>query len=371
MTAADLDEQLTDAIYRAALEPDAWDEVMRLLARRFPSSAQTFYFLHLRPRRVRPVQTAGVAAPWLARFDALYFAADNPWIRLTRDLHRPGVVRTNQRLADYLHDAGALYRSAYYNDWMRPQGFKYTLGNTLLAEGGVVANITLLRPDDMREFQADEVAAFERTSRHLTRALRMAMRLEGAQAGYAATGALDALRLPVALVDDAGRLLHANPAFEALLRTPRAPLRVCRGVLQAAEPGTEERLRACIAGGAATADRIALPPAGTLHAVPVTGALARGLPLRPLVLLTIEAARALPTCERLIGCHGFTRAEARLVHALLEGRGLREAAAAVGVSYGTARVYLKAAFEKAGVHSQAQLVARLLGAPQAAGPPSP
>lgn len=39
-----------------------------------------------------------------------------------------------------------LYRSAYFNEWMRPQRFKYTLGNTLLADDGIVANITLLRP---------------------------------------------------------------------------------------------------------------------------------------------------------------------------------------------------------------------------------
>ena len=33
----------------------------------------------------------------------------------------------------------------------------------------------------------------------------------------------------------------------------------------------------------------------------------------------------------------------------------------LGVTYGTARVYLKTVFEKTDVHTQAQLVARLLG----------
>ena len=58
--------------------------------------------------------------------------------------------------------------------------------------------------------------------------------------------------------------------------------------------------------------------------------------------------------------YGCTRSEARLTQLLSEGRSLHEAAAAMGVTYGSARVYLKLAFEKIGVPSQAQLVARVL-----------
>ena len=50
-----LSEDLTDTVYRAALEPAAWHDVMELMGSSFPSVAQTFYFLHLEPRHVRPV----------------------------------------------------------------------------------------------------------------------------------------------------------------------------------------------------------------------------------------------------------------------------------------------------------------------------
>ena len=108
-----LQEELTDAVYRAALEPAAWTDVMRLMKRRFPSSAQTFYFLDLEPRRVRPVCLEGVGPRWVATFDELYFAPDNPWIRLSERLHRPGVVRTNELLERVIRDGEALYRTAY------------------------------------------------------------------------------------------------------------------------------------------------------------------------------------------------------------------------------------------------------------------
>jgi DNA-binding CsgD family transcriptional regulator len=61
--------------------------------------------------------------------------------------------------------------------------------------------------------------------------------------------------------------------------------------------------------------------------------------------------------RRLYGC---TNAEARLVVALVDGASLREAAAALGVRYETARTTLKSAFGKLGVTSQARLIARVL-----------
>ena len=44
---------------------------------------------------------------------------------------------------------------------------------------------------------------------------------------------------------------------------------------------------------------------------------------------------------------------------LAQGLDLQAAAAALGLTYGTARVYLKTLFQRLDVHSQAQLVAAL------------
>ena len=367
-----LQEELTDAVYRAALEPDAWPEVMRLMEARFPSSAQTFYFLDLEPRRVRPICLLGVAPRWVRCFDETYFAADNPWIRMSERLHRPGVVRTNRRLEQLSRDDGVLYRSAYYNEWMRPQGFKYSIGTTLLAGDGVVANITLLRPGDMPTFDDAEEQAFDVLSRHLTRALQMGVRLERAEHGAAGTAAFDALPQAIALLDGRRRLVYANAAMETLLAASTG-LTVRQGVLCAFDAGVEHDLRACAAAALAPAGAevlatvpVIVPLAGgahlSLHAMPVVGAMGRYLPATPLVLLTVakhsgKTSVSVDAIRRLYGC---TRSEARLTQLLAEGRSLQEAATAMGVTYGSARVYLKLAFEKVGVHSQGQLVARVL-----------
>lgn len=370
-TAATLSEELLDAVYRCALEPHAWREVMLLLKQSLPSNAQTFYFLHRATRRLQPVCQSGVGSRWLQSFDALYFADDNPWIRLTQRLHQPGVVRTNERLDKHLLTHGALYQSAYYNDWMRPQGFKYTIGNTLLAEGGVVANITLMRPPDMPTFSAAEVRAFEVLSRHMTRALQLALRLERPEACPASIAAFEALPQAVAVVDAQRRLLHANGAMHALLRR-RQPLLLHQGEVQASDAGAQARFAAYVAAvlcSVAGQPDVACTPLVlgfaqrqlNLHAMPVVGPMGSSLSTRPTVLLTATEpfggqALSPAALRQRFGC---TPSEARLVQLIAEGQPLQQAAVVLGITYSSARSCLKIVFDKTGARSQAQLVARV------------
>jgi DNA-binding CsgD family transcriptional regulator/PAS domain-containing protein len=367
----DLEESLTDTVYRTVFEPDAWADAMRLAALAFPSNGQTFYFLDKSTGRIRPVALEGIAPRWLSEFDTLYFAPDNPWIELSERLHRPGVVRTNERLHAFLRGDEALYRSAYYNEWMRPQDFRYTLGNTLLAEEGVVANVTLLRSPDMSTFDRSEVAAFERLSRHMTRALRMAVRLERTEVSGLAMSALDGLRHGVALVDADLRVVHANRAMEALLRAGIG-LRERHGRLFAVSVQAHMQLRAMVAEAISPLNPAAEGQPGlllrhgsttlSLQATPARGRAGGYLPRRPLALLsaTRREVRDPAAPGVLRQEYGCTPAEARLVVGLLDGLNLRAAAEAAGTTYESARTTLKRVFIKVGVQSQSQLVARLL-----------
>ena len=371
--ATSLSEELIDAVYRSALEPACWPQVMQLIRQRFPSNSQTFYFLHRQSRHIQPVWLSGIEPQWVRSFDALYFAADNPWMRHTEQLHRPGVVRTNERLDQFLKERGALYRSSYYNDWMRPQDLKYTIGNTLLAEGGLVANITLMRPPDMPTFGLQEVHAFESLSRHMTRALQMGLRLERPDTCPTSVAAFDAMPHAVALVDAQRRLLYANGAMQALLRREGA-LRLQQGELRAVDPAQQPRLSALVAD-ALTVRKGSTPPVAplrlqdggcglvTLHAMVIAGGLETSLLGRSTVLLTASEPAGSRAADRAAIGHqyGCTRSEARLVQLIAEGRTLHQAAEAMGVTYGTARSYLKLVFDKTGTRTQAQLVARVLG----------
>jgi DNA-binding CsgD family transcriptional regulator len=378
------DTDLLEAAYRCVLEPEAWADVMVQMKRAFPSSAQTFYFLHRDTGHLRPVSLAGIDTAMLRHVDTLYFARDNPWMRVSHRLHRPGVVRTNERLEALLGRAGDLYRSAYYHEWMKPQGLHFTMGNTLLAEGELMANVTLMRPPDMRTFDAAEVRRFEAISRHLQRALQAALALDRDATANAAP-ALDALPSPVALVRPDLSLVHANAAMETLLRAGRG-LAARAGQLAASDPAAQRRLAAAVREARATpadvrgdalrgdaersdaaATPVWLPQADGgdglwIDVAPVAVRPGRYLPAQPLVLLVarrLPRAGAAHVAQVLRDRHGCTRSEAALALQLARGERLSDAAAACKLTYGSARVYLKTLFHKLDVHSQAQLVALL------------
>src|SRR3546814_17504908 len=125
---------------------------------------------------MRPVEVGNIAPRFLGSFEASVYTDDNPSAR-TPTLHRPGIVRTDQRLGDYFRDAEILQRSRYYHEWLQPQDFAHTMGVTPLAEDGIVFNLSLLRSAAAGTYRADEVRRFERLQSHLRRARRHAQRL--------------------------------------------------------------------------------------------------------------------------------------------------------------------------------------------------
>lgn len=371
-TASERHDHLVGAVYDAALDPQRWPAVLLALKDCFRTEAETFYILDFTSGRVREAHLAGIAPAWLGRFDEHYFSADNPWLQHSLALHRPGSVRTNERLDAHARAHGVLYRSRYYNEWMRPQGLHYSLGNTLTAERSGIANVTLLRAPDLPTFDAREVGLFERLSGHFMRALRIRdvlgeTRLERHQ--LAAT--LDRLRDGLLLLSPDGRLLHGNRVALELLAQGRG-LVFRRGHVAAAHDSDraalDALLRLCVAnplgGGVQGQDTLllhGLPPV-RLQAARLDLPLSSSHAPQRCVLLSVSGggpeAAVLPAVV-LRRAYGLTPAETRLTVALLRGSTLREAAQDLDLSYETVRTRLKVVFGKTGTRRQAELVARL------------
>lgn len=355
---------LTEAIYDAAVDPAGWAGVMALVRESFASDVGTLYSLDYARRRMRPIEVAGIGQRFLDSFERCFYTNDNPSTR-SPDLHRPGVVRTDQRLGEYFRDPGILRRSRYYIEWMQPQGLCHTMGMTPQARDGMVINLSLLRSADAGPFRAEEIAGFTHLQPHFRRALGMAARLEGVlESGTLSSAALDKLGQGVVLAEISGRVLHANAAAEALLRRG-AGLSLRAGRLVAADPRAQQQLSALLHR---IQDQSVAVPRGDgerpliVSALPIAQRRHRFLDRQAAVMLLIHDPQnaRVPGSNLLQSLYHLTPAEARLARALIAGGGLRRAAAAAGMSYETARWYLKVLFQKTHTGRQSDLVARLL-----------
>jgi GAF domain-containing protein/DNA-binding CsgD family transcriptional regulator len=365
---------LADAIYDAALDPAGWVDVMRLLRRRFRTGLEAFYFLDLDRHTMRQVHISGVTPFYVRTFSECFFTADNPCTR-SEPLHRPGVVRTDERLARYFRDTEVLRRSQYFNDWMRPQKLGHTLGATLVSDGRTIANLSLLRSPDAGRFGAEEVASFAGLCGHLRRAVQIAMRVQTLTArGLTTCEALDHLPYGVAFLDRRGRLLHGNLAAEALLRRGEG-LTLRQGRVVAAEGRDRATLDALLRAAAAVAasEDGRAPAHATIHrrqsdeplsvsAVPLSARGSLFVAAEPTILLLVvdPTATPPPAGELIRQRYGLTAAETRLALALVAEGSLRRAAEAAGMTYETARWYVKILFQKTATGRQAALVARLV-----------
>lgn len=368
-------ESLTEAIYDAVVDPESWRDVMALVRQGFDTSAEALYVLDYDARSMRPIQLSGIPERYVASFEASFFTDDNPSTR-TAALHRPGIIRTDQWLGEQFHDADVLRRSRYYREWLEPQGLAHTMGMTPLADDGMVVNLSVLRSPQAGPFRARDVARFEQLHRHVVRAMQVAARLERltARAG-ASAAALDGLAHGVVFLNDRGRVLHCNTTAEDWLRRGNG-MALRAGRLALADAAAQQQLDGMLRAfqrqgpmpGRGLPQSIAVRRPDhdrplILSAVRLSAQRGRFVATLPTVMLLIADpdAPARPGPALLRSLYRLTPAEARLAQALIGGSSLRQAAAAAGMSYETARWYLKVLFQKTHTNRQAELVSRLLG----------
>jgi PAS domain-containing protein len=246
----------------------------------------------------------------------------------------------------------AVHRSAFYNEWFRPQGMDNVLGANLIAEGARSTVLTVYRPVSRPEFGPRDAARLRALLPHLRRAMRLRDEIPGGSHGAANFRALlDALDKPAFVVDPDAEVLVANGHAEALFRNGRLAAR--RRRLATHRPDETAALRALIRSAAL---RISVGGAGkfvvsregaaalVLFVAPLPGARFKRQDRLAIVFVNDPFQRAAgPTDLGLLRAQfHLTKAEAELAAALLEGKPLR--AAHPNATFATARTHLARVF---------------------------
>lgn len=365
-------DQIIENIYSAALDPEAWPVAMRSLQRRFDGVSTGLYSADTVAGTVSLVHLRGIAPDYVDSYVDRYLR-DNPWSAVP-ELQRPGRVRTDKSLDRHYGRPGYYRGTDFFNEWMKPQNFVYTLGVNLIAERNLQTKLYLYRSERSGPFSRADVAQFGRLARHLTKAVAIARRFASESSRHVALDVIDRLKFGVVLVDEDGRVVQMNRFAEALVAA-RDGLAVEQRHLTTMHRGDMPPLAATL--------RSALDLEGDGAAEPCTAKVRRRDGRRPLsvtafplprrephpfgqpriaaavILTDPELDPVLPEDE-LRRRYSLTPAEARLAQNLARGAALRDAASSAGLTYETARWYLKSTFQKTGTARQADLVRLLL-----------
>jgi DNA-binding CsgD family transcriptional regulator len=308
------------------------------------------------PSRIEDLDPSYCSMYWHLEFHEQDFA------NFTDLAERGGVTSLRQSLGDRPG------RSVRYREFMAPQGYHDELRATFRIGDATWGFVDLYRESSALPFTDDDLGLMRAISAVVADSLRTHVRSVNPWLGEASAPGL-------LVVDGEGRAVSSNAEAEVWLRDlwPAAP-DGANASLDFVDLGQWERdvptpLYALAARARAVADGRERVPARlrlrdrrgrwlVLHASALTD---RDNPDRAQVAIVIEAAKSAEVAPIIIEAYSLTPRERDVLGAIARGGSTGEIATALFLSPHTVRDYVKAVFEKVGVSSRNELVAKLFG----------
>ncbi len=359
------ENEIVDAFYDAALGHQSWDQAGHQLRRLMAGKTLMLSTHDSAHSAADVVLTLGITQEQVQEYG--HFAAHDVWALGALQRRIVGKALTGEQVVA----ESTLLRSYIYNEYLRPRvDARFMVGSILPLRDGSHAVVGVHRPHGARDFTAEDAERMNRLLPHLRRALEVRQRLQvDARCTGAAYGALDHLSVGIILIATSGRLLHANAAGEAILRSGDGLLRTPDG-LMAVNRDDDRRLQTLLAelrqrspmrrsaGGHLSVRRLSGRRAYAVMLVPTgPGQLGvRGPSRAVLAFVSDPSGKIGADLAMLASLFGFAPVEARLVLALMAGKPLPEIAVQSGLSYNTVRKQLARVMAKTETRSQAELV---------------
>lgn len=260
-------------------------------------------------------------------------------------------------------------RSIRYRDFLQPQGYEDELRSVFRAGESAWGVVGLYRDGNHDPFDADDIEVVRSVSPAIAAALRGHVRELSPWLGQpSAPGLL--------VVDHTGRIVSANRESKSWLRelwptscgstADESPVDIFRlrdheMQVPTALHALVQRARAVASGRERTPARLRLRDRRgrwlVLHASALTGPEATD----QAVAVVIEAAKSAEIAPIVIEAYSLTQRERDVLGAIARGGSTAEIATELFLSPHTVRDHIKTVFEKVGVSSRGELVARLFG----------
>lgn len=352
-----------EAIYDAGLDARLWPAVYRQIAEQIGAADVN---LSLLPRDMPlPAGEWSGIDPDFARAYTQHYSDFDPIIPLAH--HWPsGTILTDKMIKPQ----EAHERSAFYQEWVRPQHIYTIVVATVINEDGVAGILGAIRKLDV-PYSTNELDIVAALVPHLRNAIRTQRRVEGLELREnIQCDALDAFTHSIVIVDCHAKVLFANRAAQGLLAAANL-LNVTQHRLNGPTPADTRRLHAIIAlaasddgraraGGAMLIQRA--PPDEPLQVLVsplgresrVSAAPERQRAAMLVVIDPQSNRRGLES--RLTALFGLTPAEARVACEVGKGLNPKDVAQQLQILQSTVRTHLHHVFAKTATRRQAELM---------------
>ena len=368
MSAIDDFSRVVTAIYDAAVEPANWTVALEEISSAVGSSISVILTTHRELNEIS-VRSVGTDPANMKAYNEYYGRLDPGPSALERI--PTGVVATQQQLVA----RDEWVRGEFSTDWARPNGYGDGIFSVLTRDGGRSSWLCAAATPTQGTFGTPErVSLLGALVPHLQQAIHTQTRLADLDNRHRDfVAAVNVLSDGIVVVGGDGRVVHLNPAAEAIVASAdglcvrsgylRATVARTDGVLDLAVHRASSRGRSTVATGGC----VAVPRVSGLRPYVV-----RVIPLNPegrvgeasstvLVVIADPEREPEPDSEALRRLYGLTKTEAAVAVRVLGGSGLKPIADDMSLSLATVRTHLQHVFDKTDTHRQAELVRLLLG----------
>lgn len=360
---------LAEAIYRAAMDDDAWPDFVQALSDDLGGAGVgmplVFPGWDLEPQYY---EAGGLGEGDYGAVFEKHFRRGLPWGDVSDSLYRGGFGRASQNFPDRM-----LEDTDWYREFMQPLGLapEGPVAHVIeVGAGRPVSGIAIMRRVGGRSIDDDDVATCNLLVPHLSNAMRIrSQRQRSEHQRGARTEILDRIPTGILLVDRELRCIITNRTGQRILDEADG-LSLEDGRLRVAQRRDREQLAKLVGWATRIAEPapmqgvflgISRPSGRRAYAV----AVARLFGATPdtavgdraaVVFLTDPAAGQVSIRESFQKLYGLSPAESELVSLLAEGEPLEAISRIRGVRLSTTRTQLKRVFAKTQTRRQGEIV---------------
>ena len=367
--------RLLELLYAAVSSDTAWDAFLVALGRQCNADIAVLFMHDYRSSNVPFLVSCGMGASLEESYKS-HYGAVNPWVAEQECMPEGSVVASHRLASD-----ASICSSEYFADFLRPLDVRYAMGSNILKSDNCMMKLGILRGSKQGPMGEKELGLMSA----LMPSLQNAMRLRGRLAELQARSRLEwevveAMPFGVVFLDRNSTVLRMNVAGREIVAAADGLAMDSRGGITTGRAHDQLWISSTVAAALRGQAQSALPPTLSLprpsgrrnYSVQVLAV--RDTPLSldgaaHAVLFVCDPERKFEAVEQCLpSLFGLTPAEARLASYLAHGLTLRESAARLGISEGTARCVSKRVFSKTGARGQPDLVRYVITSVAVLGP---